>query len=310
MSRIRFMSPYLKGGRDAAKLANRTRYVATRPGVEVLLEEHGDRPATKKQQEYIRRLLRDFPDAQELLEYEDYQREKTVGAASEFITRAIEDNAHEILNQKTYGLGKLYLSRDFSGRDVKKAIDYLMAAAGKGHDYAMYTLGKLFLEGKEIPKNPEYALRWLEEAVEKENPYAEYLLGKTLLQGVDLPQDIPRAVSLLEKAAARSNPYAAYALGKALLEGTVLLQNLPRAMELLTFSADQGFSAAQYLLGKVFSNGELLHWQEHSYVALCSTATYGATHILKMNPQIDTVVTCLDHDSAGIEGNYRLKKHT
>lgn len=37
-----------------------------------------------------------------MLEYEDYQREKTVGAASEFITRAIEDNAHEILNQKTY----------------------------------------------------------------------------------------------------------------------------------------------------------------------------------------------------------------
>ena len=37
-----------------------------------------------------------------MLEYEDYKRDKTVGAASEFITRAIEDNAHEILNQKTY----------------------------------------------------------------------------------------------------------------------------------------------------------------------------------------------------------------
>ena len=36
MSRIRFMSPYLKGGRDTAKLSNRTRYIATRPGVEVL----------------------------------------------------------------------------------------------------------------------------------------------------------------------------------------------------------------------------------------------------------------------------------
>ena len=50
------------------------------------------------------------------------------------------------------------------------------------------------------------------------------------------------------------------------------------------------------------------NWQEHSYVALCSTATYGAMHILKANPQIDTVITCLDHDSAGIEGNYRLKE--
>lgn len=50
------------------------------------------------------------------------------------------------------------------------------------------------------------------------------------------------------------------------------------------------------------------NWREHSYVALCSTATYGAMRILKMNPQIDTVITCLDHDSAGIEGNYRLKE--
>lgn len=50
------------------------------------------------------------------------------------------------------------------------------------------------------------------------------------------------------------------------------------------------------------------NWKEHSYVSLCSTATYGAMHILKTNPQIDTVVTCLDHDSAGIEGNYRLKE--
>ena len=31
MSRVRFMSPYLKGGRDAAKLSNRARYIATRP---------------------------------------------------------------------------------------------------------------------------------------------------------------------------------------------------------------------------------------------------------------------------------------
>lgn len=50
------------------------------------------------------------------------------------------------------------------------------------------------------------------------------------------------------------------------------------------------------------------NWKEHSYVALCSTAIHAATHILKTNPQIDTVVTCLDHDSAGIEGNYRLRE--
>ena len=40
MSRVRFMSPYLKGGRDTAKLSNRARYIATRPGVEVNMMSH------------------------------------------------------------------------------------------------------------------------------------------------------------------------------------------------------------------------------------------------------------------------------
>ena len=102
MSRIRFMSPYLKGGRDAAKLANRTRYVATRPGVEVLPEEHGDRPATKKQQEYIRRLLRDFPDAQELLEYEDYQSTPTRETASVLIQQVREDFVEAMSQRENY----------------------------------------------------------------------------------------------------------------------------------------------------------------------------------------------------------------
>ena len=37
MARIVLISPYLKGGQNAVKLAQRTRYVATRPGVELLV---------------------------------------------------------------------------------------------------------------------------------------------------------------------------------------------------------------------------------------------------------------------------------
>ena len=91
MSRVRFMSPYLKGGRDAAKLSNRTRYIATRPGVEVLRGEYSDQPATDKQQAYIQRLLRDFPGAEELLEYEDYVQKPTKAHASSLITLILEE---------------------------------------------------------------------------------------------------------------------------------------------------------------------------------------------------------------------------
>ena len=53
MARIVLISPYLKGGQNAAKLAQRTRYVATRPGVELLADERSTLPATKKQRDFI-----------------------------------------------------------------------------------------------------------------------------------------------------------------------------------------------------------------------------------------------------------------
>ena len=102
MSRVRFMSPYLKGGRDTAKLSNRARYIATRPGVEVLRGEHSDQPATKKQQAYIQRLLRDFPGAEELLEYEDYQNAPTQANADTFIRQVQEDFAEPMSRMENY----------------------------------------------------------------------------------------------------------------------------------------------------------------------------------------------------------------
>ena len=102
MSRIRFMSPYLKGGRDTAKLSNRARYIATRPGVEVLSGEHGDQPATHKQQAYIQRLLRDFPGAEELLEYEDYRNAPTQANANTFIRQVQEDFAEPMSRMENY----------------------------------------------------------------------------------------------------------------------------------------------------------------------------------------------------------------
>ena len=59
------------------------RYIATREGVEKLA---GNSAVTKGQRELIQKLLTDFPDAVELLEYEDYCRTPTLGTASAFIS--------------------------------------------------------------------------------------------------------------------------------------------------------------------------------------------------------------------------------
>ena len=99
MARIVLISPYLKGGQNAAKLAQRTRYVATRPGVELLADERSTLPATKKQRDFITRLLKSFPSCWELIEYEEYLDHPTQGSASAFIQQVQEDYI-EALDQK------------------------------------------------------------------------------------------------------------------------------------------------------------------------------------------------------------------
>ena len=157
-----------------------------------------------------------------------------------------------------YGLGKLFLRKDSEYYEPNKAVDCLLQAAQKGHEFSAYALGKLFLKGDEVPKNVGCALQWLEEAVVKENQYAEYLLGKTLLMGVDTEQDMERGVQLLTASAGQKNCCAQYTLGKAYLEGVLLPQNIPESIRLLTESADGGFTPAQYLLGKLLYRGEIV----------------------------------------------------
>ena len=84
------------------KIGGYAGYIATREGVEKIDDSKKYAPVTKKQREIIRKILKDFPDSKEMFEYEDYQKNQTVGSASEFITRAVEDNAVKITGREGY----------------------------------------------------------------------------------------------------------------------------------------------------------------------------------------------------------------
>ena len=50
----------------------------------------------------VEQLLREFPSSRGLFEYEDFRAAQTRGSASEFITRAIEDNYEQIAKMENY----------------------------------------------------------------------------------------------------------------------------------------------------------------------------------------------------------------
>lgn len=101
MARLVTKFKYLKPKREK-KAGGYARYIATREGVDKLDDTQRLSTSTINQKTLIEKILRDFPDSKEMLEYEDYQKQKTVGTASEFISRALEDNAYEVMNSKTY----------------------------------------------------------------------------------------------------------------------------------------------------------------------------------------------------------------
>ena len=102
MAGIFFSSPYLKGGKQSAKLANLTKYISTREGVELLKDTDSDLPATKQQQDFISRLLKTFPDTREMPEYEDYNAEHSQKNAAEFISQVQENYAYLLGKRENY----------------------------------------------------------------------------------------------------------------------------------------------------------------------------------------------------------------
>lgn len=104
MPRVIFKCPYLKGGteRIASHLHNYVRYMATREGAQQITPANEQLPATRKQREMVEQLLRDFPLSRGLFEYEDYQTAPTRANASEFITRALEDNYDQLAKRDNY----------------------------------------------------------------------------------------------------------------------------------------------------------------------------------------------------------------
>ena len=98
MARLIVKSPYIKCGAGQSA-GGYLKYIATRERVEIVPD---DRPPTRKQEQLIQKLVKDFPDTKELLEYEDYLSHPTKATASALITLALESNWDRVQGMEGY----------------------------------------------------------------------------------------------------------------------------------------------------------------------------------------------------------------
>ena len=132
MARLILKSPYLQCDRNHP-VSGYLQYIGTRERVELLPD---DRPPTRKQEQLVRKLTKDFPEAKELDEYSDYEAKPTKANASAFITRALEENWAQVQQSDGYmkyiatrpraeRLGDHGLFGDEDGVDLTKAMEEL-----------------------------------------------------------------------------------------------------------------------------------------------------------------------------------------
>ena len=131
-------SAYLKCGEDHS-VSGYLHYIGTRERVELLPD---DRPPTRKQEQFITKLVKYFPNVKELNEFSGYETKPTKANASSLITRALEENWSAL--QKTEGYMKYIATRpraerlgghglfsDEDGVDLAKAMEELDHYTGK-----------------------------------------------------------------------------------------------------------------------------------------------------------------------------------
>lgn len=132
MARLILKSPYLKCDGNSS-VSGYLRYIGTREHVELLPD---DRPPTRKQEQLVSKLVKDFPETKELGEYLDYKDKPTKANASVFITRALEENWPAVQQSDGYmkyiatrpraeRLGDHGLFGDEDGVDLAKAMEEL-----------------------------------------------------------------------------------------------------------------------------------------------------------------------------------------
>lgn len=99
MVRIIVKSGYMKGKSHKEYYVN---YIATREGVEKFKSDYGNMKATKKQQKLIQQLIKDYPTATGMFEYNDFKENPTRENASEFISSVIDTNLDDITTKENY----------------------------------------------------------------------------------------------------------------------------------------------------------------------------------------------------------------
>ncbi len=142
-------------------------------------------------------------------------------------------------------------------RNLDKAFELYLEAAGRGDREAQYIAGGMYFRGMGIERNFLKAFQFLHGAAiqGKSTPESQKLLGEFFLTGHTVPQNYKEAVKWYEMAAENGDREAQSELGFLYFVGRGVGQDFNKAFYWFEKAAYQGLAVAQYSLGIMWYSG-------------------------------------------------------
>lgn len=109
----------------------------------------------------------------------------------------------------------------------KKAKEWFLRAAKRGHAAAQSRLGGMYLEGQDVPRDYDQAMGWFQKAARQEDVVAQANLGRMYQEGLGVPKNDAKAIRWYQKAADRGSAFAQDRMGEFHQRGGDVLRILP-----------------------------------------------------------------------------------
>lgn len=212
------------------------------------------------------------------MEYEDYLNKPTRENASEFISRAIEDHADEIMTSKTYAdyiATRPRAERIGShGLFTEEGVQVNLAKVSRElnlHNGNVWTaiISLRREDAERLGYNTGERWRQMLRAQSQELSDQLHIPMQDLKWFAAF--HIVRAIDYLERATAQKNPYAAYLAGKIRLTDAEV-QDILRAIRDFEIAAENGNDYAEYQLGKIYLYGKEVERDYEKAIAYLSSA--------------------------------------
>jgi TPR repeat protein len=127
-----------------------------------------------------------------------------------------------------------------TGKDVEKAIEWLVTGAKRGCALCQRTLGAKYMNGDGVEEDYRQGVELLRLSADQKDSYAQFNLGKAYANGQGVEKDIHEAIKWFSAAAENGNAEVLLMLGKAYEEGRLIPANETKAADFFERAAKVG----------------------------------------------------------------------